>query len=255
MIRMGDSVQPLLVLDLDGTILDTAKCGVNSEPPDFTSASDGDGNAETETFIRPGFAEFWPTVQQHGYQLAVWTAAPSTYAAAMIDGLDRASPGFRAALCGRIFTDELTSCSFERGRVIRTKELQRLVEHTGVPLHRCLIVDDTPDTYALNVRNALPVETFEAGYGDDDTLVELAAFLCQLEVSSSAILDVSGWKLAPASGTGPLTVEAVEEQTTRARRASMAAGPRGGPPQPAWVGRGSVVRSESSELGIESPGN
>jgi len=243
---MGDSDRPLLVLDLDGTLLDTAAAGVNSSPPDFTSASQGEGKDETETFLRPGLGAFISMVQAHGYQLAVWTAAPSIYAEAMIDGIDRvAAPGFRDALGGRIFTDELTSCSFERGRVIRTKELNRLVELTGVPLHRCLIVDDTPGTYALNVRNALPVEAFEAGYGDDDpTLAELGAYLCSLDCSPSTILDVSGWKYAPSQGAGPLTVEAVREQTTRAKRASMAGG---GPPQTAWIGRGSAIEPESSE--------
>jgi len=241
---MGGAEHTLLILDLDGTLLDTAAVGVNSEPCDFTSASQGEGYAETDTFLRPGLSAFIRDVQAHGYQLAVWTAAPRLYADAMIDGIDRvAAPGFRDSLCGRIFTDELTTCSFERGRVIRTKDLSRLTGLTGIPLHRCLIVDDTKDTYALNVRNALPVDTFEAGYGDDDpTLAELADFLGTLDCSPTAVLDVSNWQYAPSSGAGPLTAEAVREQTNRAKRCSM----RNGPPQTAWVGQGSVPADPES---------
>ena len=238
---------PLLVLDLDGTLLDTVDHGsCSAGPPDFTSASSADGVTLMDTYLRPGLAGFLGRVQQYGYQLAVWTAAPRAYADAMIDGIDRvAAPGFRAVLGGRVLTEDHVTCSFERGRVLRTKDLQRFSELTGVPLHRCLVVDDTPHTYALNVRNALPVEAYMAGYTDDDMLDELAGFLCSLNLTPGAVLDLSAWKLAPFCGAGPLTVDAVREQTQRARRASMTSGPNGGPPIPAWVGRGSVNEPDS----------
>lgn len=243
-------VPPLLVLDLDGTLLATEKQGEMSSTPDFTSASGGEGKALTDTFLRPGLAGFIAAVLRHGFQLAVWTAAPRIYAEAMIDGIDRvAFPGFRDLLAERVFTEEHTTSSFERGRIMTTKDLQKLVEPTGVPVHRILIVDDTPGTYALNVRNALPIEPFMAGEVDDQMLGELATFLGTLDLSPSATLDVSEWEYAPETGdTGPLSVEAVRQQTRRAKRLSMAGG---GPPMAAWAGQGSMAGGLAAPDGDE----
>lgn len=244
----------LLVLDLDGTLLETVEHGSCSEGPgDFSSASQGEGKAVTDTHLRPGLAAFISAVQAHGYLLAVWTAAPTVYAHAMIDGIERvAVAGFRQALGGRIFTDEHTTCSFHKGRMCRTKDLQKLEEHTGVPLHRCLVLDDTPETYVLNVRNAIPVEAWMAGYNDDEMLAEAATFLCSLDLSPAAVLDLSEWPYAPG-GAGPLTEEAIREQTKKAKRSSMIGN---GPPMPAWIGHGhtaeaSDIAAAAAEIKIE----
>ena len=84
----------------------------------------------------------------------------------MIDGIEAAVPGFRASLrC--VFTKEHAVFTFEdgrtrsgseidwsrptTGRVRVTKDLKSLARHCGRPLCRCLIVDDTAETYRLNV--------------------------------------------------------------------------------------------------------
>jgi len=231
--NVDEEVSPLLVLDLDGTLLDTVEHGANVGSPDFSSVSQAEDGKKTDTYVRPGVADFVATVLAHGFQLAVWTAAPRAYAEEMVDGIDRtAAPGFKEALSGRIFADELTSCSFVRGRMLRTKDLQKLVPLTQVPLHRILIVDDTPETYALNIRNALPVEAWMSGY-ECTHLAELAAFLVTLDIAPAALLDVSGWQLAP-NGAGPLSLDAIQTQQRTARRASMAQGP----PIAAWSAGG-----------------
>ena len=109
----------------------------------------------------------------------------------MIDGIEAAVPGFRASLrC--VFTREHAVFTFEdgrtrsgseidwsrptTGRVRVTKDLKSLARHCGRPLCRCLIVDDTAETYRLNPSNALPVPMYE-GKEVDHALECLRDFL------------------------------------------------------------------------------
>ena len=200
---MDHAASLLLVLDLDGTILVTAPSSEEGEgEPDFTTQA-----SEHQTRLRPGLAVFLANVQSLGFDLAVWTAAPATYAEEMISGIERTvAPGFRDALrC--VFTDEQTSSEWERLRLLRTKELRKLSEHLDFPFHRILVVDDTASTYRLNPRNALPVPEF-VGEPTDTVLAELQEFLASLDLSAASTLDVSGWRWAPA-GSGPLTHDAI----------------------------------------------
>ena len=95
----------------------------------------------------------------------------------MIDGIDAAVPGFRASL-SCVFTGEHALFTFDDGRMLSgkdldwskpmkgrvrvTKDLLSLARHCGRPIGRCLIVDDTPETYKLNPSNALPVPMYDA---------------------------------------------------------------------------------------------
>lgn len=198
------SVKPLLVLDLDGTLLDTAPSGIRRGKPSFTTSLGRDAPA-TETRLRPGLADFLEAVRKD-FDLAVFTAASYSYAMTMIEGINAVEPGFSDALCCVFSRDEaIITC--EAGRTTVTKSLQRLATHCGRPLRRCLIVDDTPATYRRNPSNALPVPSY-TGAEDDVVLDHLADFLCAMP-KDGVPLDVTGYALAPPSAT-PLLTERVD---------------------------------------------
>ena len=188
---------PLVVLDLDGTLLDTTNTGVRSGVPSFTF----DGNCETR--LRPGLGAFLGAVMPH-FELAIFTAGNAGYAERMIDGIDAISPGFRSSLCC-VFSRERVDFPWDRdlGRHRITKDLRCLARYCGRPLCRCLIVDDNPETYRLNQSNALPVPTYD-GSGNDNILDWLREFLLSMpRLGVGVPLDVRGWPLAPR-GAQPL---------------------------------------------------
>ena len=192
-------VVPLLVLDLDGTLLDSQLPGVRPGAPSFTV----DGMYETR--LRPGIGDFIVAVRPH-FDLAIFTAGNAAYANRMIDGIDAEVPGFRASLrC--VFSREQVGISFENGRMQITKDLRSLARHCGRPMCRCLIVDDTPETYRLNPANALPVPVYD-GSSCDQALYMLRDFLLSMP-RQGVPLDVRGWPLRPR-GARPLLAEPEE---------------------------------------------
>ena len=189
---------PLLALDLDGTLLDTTVPGMRPGVPSFT-VDTVDGMYETR--LRPGLSAFLSAVRPH-FQLAIFTAGNAAYAERMVDGIDAEVPGFRASLrC--VFSRERVDCTYEpslsRWRI--TKDLRSLARHCGLPLCRCLIVDDTPETYRLNPSNALPVPVY-TGSSSDRALECLRSFLLAMP-RKGVPLDVRAWPLGPR-GAQPL---------------------------------------------------
>lgn len=127
---------PLLVLDLDGTLLDTSRRGLRPGEPSFI-VSDGLMHVY-ETRLRPGLATFLAAVRPH-FDLAVFTAASRDYAERMIDGIDSEAPGFRPSLVA-IFSQEQTTFTHDGQRMRVTKDLRSLARHCGKQMSRCLIV-------------------------------------------------------------------------------------------------------------------
>eukprot|EP01045_Picozoa_sp_COSAG04_P030743 COSAG04_NODE_5445_length_1617_cov_29.312253_1_plen_248_part_10 len=197
--------RPLLVLDLDGTMLSVHRTGAaqrqveerRTRPPGPATFAVRDPH-HFEVWLRPGCAEFLRDVRGAGWDLAVWTAAPAPYAQAMIAGIERHAPcdGLASSLRA-VFSEHETEVSWQ-GHAVVKKPLGRIAAAAGVPLWRCLTVDDTPSTYSANPSNALPVTTFRAG-AEDDTLPALAKFLCAAaeELDRGGVLDVRGWRDAP----------------------------------------------------------
>ena len=183
--------------------LDSACPGVRPGVPSFTV--DGPG-AYFETRLRPGLSAFLMAVRPR-FQLAIFTAANAAYAERMIDGIDAAAPGFRSSLrC--VFSRERVGFAVEDGRVRITKDLRSLARHCGVPMCRCLIVDDTPETYRLNPSNALPVPIYE-GSSSDHALDRLRDFLLSMPWQGVP-LDARAWPLGPR-GAQPLLAEQGEQ--------------------------------------------
>eukprot|EP00966_Prymnesium_polylepis_P173069 4002993-Prymnesium_polylepis.1 len=197
-------VRPLLVLDLDGTLLDTQKPGVRPGcPPSFLVKFWSDDVQETR--LRPGLAHFLRALRPH-FDFAVFTAADDAYAQCMIRGIDAAVSGFRSSLRA-VFSAKQVQFAHKGGHMSTTKDLRKLAEFCGVPLCRTLIVDDNPETYRLNQSNALPVPAY-VGMPTDEVLNHLCAFLVKLP-SHGVPLDISAWAFAP-SGSSALLVERVD---------------------------------------------
>jgi len=198
----------MLVLDLDGTLLDTARPFVRQGAYTFLIAFDDVDVREVR--LRPGLAAFLEAVMPH-FELAIFTAATAAYAEEMAKGIDALVPGFRSALKA-IFSKEHAHITPD-GYV--TKTLSLLADHVGKPLCRTLIVDDNPTTYRLNVSNALPIPVY-AGEASDAALATLQSFMLSLP-KSGAPLDVSTYALADP-GAGPLLAEVVDGRTLGGRR-------------------------------------
>jgi len=187
--------RPLLVLDLDGTLLDAAPAGRRPGRPSFVDRG-------KEVRLRPGLGEFLSCCIER-FDVAVWTAAPLAYAEAMCAGITAACcPSFAGSLVAT-FAEAETEVLW-RGSPTTIKELRNLSDRLARPLSRCLVVDDTPSTYSRNVANALPVPTYRGSspreQREDSTLLELQRFLMTLSLDMEAI-DVSGWKHAPPGAT------------------------------------------------------
>ena len=192
--------RPLLVLDLDGTLLDAAPPGRRPGKPAFLDRG-------KEVRLRPGLGEFLSFCLTR-FDVAVWTAAPAAYAEAMCAGITTTCcPAFASSLVAT-FTETDTEVLW-RGSPKTIKELRKLSARLTRPLARCLIVDDTVSTYSRNVANALPVPTFHASspreQREDNVLQQLQQFLGTISLDAAA-LDVSGWKHAPP-GARPLRPE------------------------------------------------
>jgi len=194
---------PLLVLDLDGTLLDTSRRGMRPGQPSFTLTDNCMRLHETR--LRPGLASFLAAIRPH-FDLAVFTAASRDYAERMVAGIDSEVPGFRASLVV-IFSQEHTTIDHEEGRMQIIKDLRSLARHCGRQMSRCLIVDDTPQTYRHNLSNALPVPTYAGGLADD-ALERLQHYLLTM-LARGDPLDVSGYALAPL-GARPLIPDEVD---------------------------------------------
>ena len=152
--------QCLVVLDLDGTLLDAAPRH-RRQPPALYATPDFASNCGAEVRFRPGLACFLREVRQH-YDLAVWTAAPATYASEMIAGIERMlgkESGFTADSLVAVLTEVETEVAW-RGVPIVTKDLRKVGALADYPMWRTLVVDDTPSTYRLNPANALPVPSW-----------------------------------------------------------------------------------------------
>ena len=94
------------------------------------------------------------------------------------------------------------------GNLRFTKHLRTLAHHCGRPFCRCLIVDDTPDTYRYNQSHALPIRSYQGETVDDGALSELKDFLLMM-TTPGLPLDVRGYALAPPAAR-PLITEEVD---------------------------------------------
>lgn len=155
--------QPLLILDLDETLLHARERPLAREP-DFTVPP-------YAVYLRPGVLEFLGHAARH-FTLAVWTSS---------------SPAYARAVTTRLFGDiETLAFVWTSDRCTPRRDLERdtwcaskplrKVRRRGYDLRRVLVVDDSPEKHARNYGNLVAVRPFE-GDPDDDELPHLSRYL------------------------------------------------------------------------------
>lgn len=173
--------QPLLVLDLDETLIHGREIPLGRDP-DF----------EVDPYfiyLRPGVFEFIRAVATR-YRLAVWTSS---------------SPAYARDVCAEIFTDATQleflwasdRCTptriFELDTWCNAKPLKKL-KRLGYDLSRVLAVDDSPEKHRRNYGNLVQVAPY-TGEPDDDELAHLSKYLLNLFGEKDfRIVEKKGWR-------------------------------------------------------------
>lgn len=138
-----------LILDLDETL-------VHSGFKPFKTTSDMILKIELEgrvhdihVLIRPGAHEFLEKMSEI-YELVIFTASLSKYADPLVDRLD---PKKRCIF--RLFREHCTVVSTERGMAY-VKDLR----YINRDLTQTIILDNNPNSYAVNIENGMPIKTW-----------------------------------------------------------------------------------------------
>ena len=166
--RMED--KPLLVLDLDETLVHATEWPLEFEPhhevPPYY------------LYLRPGLQHFLSHVSGL-FHLAVWTSS---------------SPAYAGAVCPLVFpepeklqfvwaSDRCTPTrNFVNDSWSNAKPLKKL-KRRGYDLAHVVVVDDSPEKHTRNYGNLVQVTPF-MGDPNDDELLHLAAYLAQLAATS-----------------------------------------------------------------------
>jgi RNA polymerase II subunit A small phosphatase-like protein len=167
-------MKPLLILDLDGTLIFSSTeykscsklCTLTLYPATIY-----------HVYKRPYLDYFLDFCSNH-FQIAIWTAASHSYATEIVRNLN-VVPVFCYT------SDKCTTrrCTFGNEYCIwddqylneyRVKNLKKLWRKYDK--NRVLIVDDTPSTYCNNYGNAIPIQSFD-GNPDDYCLLKLTQYL------------------------------------------------------------------------------
>ena|SRR5579884_3181410 len=162
------SVKPLVIFDLDGTLIwATRVFNVDANPDtgaDFIIQVYGETWSVRK---RPGLDAFLEWCHQH-FRLAVWTAARPAYAQAISEHL------FRGMELEFIFSRPETQIepSPIDGDLIYRKPLRRIwfLPFRWFHYANTRIIDDTPETYAFNEENAIPIVTWTEDAKDVELL-------------------------------------------------------------------------------------
>ena len=175
-VSRGRPQRKLLVLDLDHTILHTTrKMEARSSIVLRTS--------ESEWFylhFRPHLRSFLEYMVSQ-FHVAVFTAGTTQYADKVIKLVQQhVYPEFSPL---RIFSRE--HCTKFSGPGLHASYVKDLLHklrdiHFG-DLSSVFIIDDTPASYVLNVRNAYPVPSWKFDYKNDSVLKETVSWLQRLE--------------------------------------------------------------------------
>ena len=147
-------------LDLDETLVHS-KAGPPPQKFDFVVRPEIDG--ETMNFYvlkRPGVDAFLEALGAK-YEVVVFTAGLKEYASLVLDRIDT-----RGLISHRLYRD---SCKEIDGKFV--KDLSEM----GRELRRVVIVDDNPNCYIYQPKNAIPVKPFTDDLGDSE-LENLIAF-------------------------------------------------------------------------------
>lgn len=154
--------RPLLVLDLDETLVHASVANAMKCDFQFTVASEF-GSVPVYVRLRPHVREFLQRVAQM-FEVCVFTASVSDYADKVIDRLDPTGQ----LVHHRLFREH---CTFVGGSYV--KDLTRL----GRSMEKLCLVDNSPITYSFQPENAFPISS----WFDDPYDRELMRMMLPLE--------------------------------------------------------------------------
>ncbi|KAM7264873.1 hypothetical protein ACFE04_002556 [Oxalis oulophora] len=142
-----------IFLDLDETLVHST-----ADPPpkryDFVVKPKIDGEMMTFYVLkRPGLDEFLEELSSR-YELIVFTAGLREYATLVLDRID-----VKGVISHRLYRD---SCSQVEGKFVKD------LSETGRDLDKVVIVDDNPNSYSLQEKNAVPIKPFISDMRDKE---------------------------------------------------------------------------------------
>jgi len=154
---------PTLVLDLDETLV---HCCTNPLPdPDLVFNVEFSGvTYNVNAKLRPGMYDFLREMAQE-YELVIFTASQSAYANKILDIIDT-----EGLISHRLFRENCTNVC---GNYI--KDLKCL----GRDLKKTIIVDNSPQVFAFQIYNGVPITSWYDNK-EDDELMRLTALLMEI---------------------------------------------------------------------------
>ncbi|MCA9535879.1 MAG: HAD family hydrolase [Myxococcales bacterium] len=177
---MENSVEKLVVLDLDETLVHSSPTRLGRDPDHHVLGY--------HVYERPGVREFLNDVFTH-FAVGIWTASTASYAGEILSRLTDISR-FR-------FVWSREHCSIAKHPATRSfdllKDIQQL-ELAGYDPAHILFVDDLPHRLCLSVHNIIQVQPF-TGALEDDELTDLGTYMSLLHpVRDVRAVDKRAWR-------------------------------------------------------------
>lgn len=101
------------------------------------------------------------------FDVAIWTASEEVYAKSVVDWLFGVNNSVKFVLTRQNTPKQSSSCYASQHDYHYIKPLT-IVEKMGYDLDNVMIVDDTPDTWALNPGCAIPIKSWTGGVRDNE---------------------------------------------------------------------------------------
>jgi RNA polymerase II subunit A small phosphatase-like protein len=193
------SASPLLILDLDETLIHASVTKVRAEA-DFQVF-------HYFVYKRPGLADFLTTCAQH-FKLAIWSSASDDYVQAIVQQI--LPPGITLEFvwgrsrCTPFTTpqiDEYGYYNLDSTSYYEYAKRLKKVRRRGFSLSQTLIVDDTPAKVLQNYGNAIYIKPYLGG-PEDEELQHLAPYLLTLLGQENVrTIEKRNWSDAARRGT------------------------------------------------------
>lgn len=178
---MNATNKPLLILDLDETLIQGSEVRLASEH-DFQAGP-------YFIYERPYVGSFLSQVAQY-FELAVWSSASCDYVEIIAKRLARFGIEWQFVWSRKKCTYRY---DYEQMEPSPIKDLRK-VKKLGYNLERVLIVDDTPAKVIRNYGNAIYIRAFDGSQGDDE-LRALEKYLVSIHGESNfRCIEKRGWR-------------------------------------------------------------
>ncbi len=214
-----ESNNPLLVLDIDETLISTKRLSAKLEPltlvgTDKDDCSQEESQRALERLIsitepadllykdgvdvysivkRPGLDYFLRQVSKH-YKIAIWSAASDHYVNFVVDNIIRpiTNPVFVWSSKRTIFKRSLEMHGeFTPNNLVIIKPLQKLWRRGKYNKYNTIVIDDNYSTFSRNYGNAIPISEFNRDSTDIKLNTVWEVFLSKLITSKNIRHDLT----------------------------------------------------------------